>query len=176
MDEGVARRSAAIQKRESMVAVCEKVAKFKQLTAGILRRVRRADPMMKMNFNFSPTIRAMIGESMEQIFLILFPGIEVRPRKWTTVVVSVRLNELRIFAAPIFQPLFLFLKRSAGTRLLGYVSGLKVIAQHDDQVNGTARHTTAHALPQIRGQPSNTVRKALTDVIHAPSLQRDSQT
>ncbi len=107
MYECVARPIGALFHREAAVAKCELVAKFRQNVPCVLGGIWLRHAVMQMNLDLAPTSMTVIGEHLEQAFIVLLSGIEVGMDERPAIVVSPAIYRLWIFAAPTFQAAFL---------------------------------------------------------------------
>src|SRR5437016_11833490 len=100
MHKSVSRRSCVIEIGKTTVPRGQCVAELQQLTPRVLRRVRRLDSVMQMDFNFSPPGMAMLCQAVDQVLLVLLGGIKISVHEWPPVTVSVGLHHARILPAP----------------------------------------------------------------------------
>src|SRR5579862_54082 len=110
-----------------------------------------SDAVMEMDLDFSPAGMAMIGQHLEQAFVILLGGIKVSVDEWPPVRISPAVDDFWVFARPPFQATLLLWARGALLAVFGNDARLEMIGKGDDQMDGAARRRLQSA-PSGRGE------------------------
>ena len=84
---------------------------------------------MEVNFDFSPTSVAMVGEHLDQALVVLFGGIEVSVNERAAVVIAKAVDDFRILASPRFKATLLFGARDALMAVFGIDGRLEMIGE-----------------------------------------------
>jgi hypothetical protein len=132
------------------------VSEFDQLPERILRRIRTPDPMMQVNFNFSPARMAVLGESTHKKPVVLFGWIKIRVNEWLPFGVTKLAEPARILPAPVLEPSLLFVERSTLRPATEHNRRFEVIGHAENQVH-SIRNSPDKPLPHVPRRPSTHV-------------------
>jgi len=115
------------------------VTEFDQLPTSVLRSVWLVHSVMKMNFSFAPARMAMLGQHLNQLFVVLLGRIKIGVNQSTTVMVAQLINHLRIFSKPCLLAPQLLVARHALVAARRIEGGLKMIGEAEDDVDRPRR-------------------------------------
>jgi hypothetical protein len=135
VDEGIARLLGARFNGEAAMAQSQSIAKFGEQTTRILSCVRVRDSVMQVDFNFSPTCVAVVGEHFDQVLVILLGGIEVGVNEWSAIVIAKIVDYFRILARPRFEATLLLRPRDALLAVFGIDGGFEVVSECEDDMD-----------------------------------------
>src|SRR4029078_4645125 len=107
-----------------------------------------------MDFYFTPTGAAMVRQAIKQRHLVLLRGKEIRTDERSSIAIAPMAHYFWILATPGLEPSFLLRKQRDCARLTGNACRVKMIAEHQHDVNRSTRHSASHALPHIAGLPA----------------------
>jgi hypothetical protein len=113
----------------------EEVTKFGELAMCVLRGIRLPRAVMQMNLDFAPALTAVASQTLHERLVVLLGRIKVRMTKGAALLISIGVDELRTYPAPILKAPLLFVVRGSSTSVFGYDSRLEVIRYGNDQVH-----------------------------------------
>jgi hypothetical protein len=111
--------------------------------------------MMQMGFYFAPTGLAEASQALQQNLIVLLGWIKIGVYEWPILVVTPCVVGKRVFAAPTLDATFLLILRRPGRAVMWDDRRLKVVGQHDHQMNTPAGHTTRNSLPRVGRKPTH---------------------
>jgi len=125
--KGIARLIGAIFQRETAVPNGEMVPKFCKDASGVLSGIRLHHAVMQVNFDLSPTGMTVVGEHLQQSFVVLFSRIKICVTEGMALMIAIGVDELRKDPAPILEATLLFVVRSPSSSVFGYDTRLEMI-------------------------------------------------
>jgi hypothetical protein len=112
------------------------------------------NPVMQVDFNFSPAGMTMIGNAVDQTSVILLRRIEVSVYQRPPFLVAPPIHSSRVCGAPVFHAALLFGKGGARSTIFRHNGRFEVIGNSNDQMQGAARSGSGKPLPGIARQPT----------------------
>jgi hypothetical protein len=109
---------------------------------------------MQVDFDFTPPLATVIGNSIEQDALVLLGRIEVAVNQGPTFVIAPSIDGSRIFSAPVLDAALLFIKRRPRPPIFRHNRWLEVIGNPNHELNIAAGDRSGQPLPRVGRQPS----------------------
>src|ERR1700682_2683259 len=117
-----------------------------------------------MDFNFSPTLFAMVSQAFDKVSIILFSGVEISMTEGSTIGIAPLVDGLRNLFAPVFQAAFLFAFVRTSSSIVRNDGRFKVIGNGENQMSRlTVSVAPCDPLPQICRYPAKTVQQFSTE-------------
>jgi hypothetical protein len=92
-----------------------------------------------MNFNLTPAAGAMLGEAINEAFVVLFSGVEISVGKRPAFAIAPFRDDPGIIFTPVFYPALLLCVRGASGPIARNNGRLEVIGYRDNQMHRIAR-------------------------------------
>src|ERR1700683_4768506 len=128
MDKGIARAADAIQLRKNAVPH-QRIAEAGERWPRCLRRSRGFDAVMKVHFDFTPAIAAVLREKIDQTLVVLLDRVKIDMTEGPSVMVRPTGDGLLIIPAPALQSLLLQRPFGEFSFVVGKNSGLEVVGK-----------------------------------------------
>jgi hypothetical protein len=157
VDEGVARARIIRPAREA-AALGQRVAELAQHRAGVVARVGPLDPVVELNLDLPPAALAVLGQAIDERFVVLLGRIEVGVPQWPAIGVAPGIHRSGILHAPALEPPLLLVGTRRDARSVGDDGRLEVVSDRDHEVGPRPPRMRLQPLPGVDGQPAEAPR------------------